>query len=410
MEYFDWHKWHPGHYRTAAEMNVALDAFGVKGKEIVGVHVIGIAQNMVPWSYTNIMRNKLAEVGVSYDDIDSGKYPVDTTLIPHEVDICEPVVILFSDGTTLELKPQNAEGLLMSVNQISPSTIDGTNSQNFDSDRFFACLRGRCIDEIKTINRETTSFSGSASRPEYRHNMTFQFRLKGDRESGDFGFFLWQRWEGWFKFGVTLQNFFVDLGNKTASVPFSLVKSVASNRRQIMIVEGHDGGGFFWIMPVKRSKEARFGMEEYRKEEISIDESDISSFLYYFLKKYFDASFPYEEISSDHCGTHFEWNLEYNVYSYDTMELMLDDIAECAELLEQQFDDPYLTALKDYFKWYEFDPSENRWNKNPTPKEAESIIRKNIHIATDFYRRFVRRIEAMMDNAPDYSLISFMGP
>ncbi len=39
-----------------------------------------------------------------------------------------------------------------------------------------------------------------------------------------------------------------------------------------------------------------------------------------------------------------------------------------------------------------------------------TIIRNNIYVATDFYRRFVWRIKAMMKNAPDYDLISFMGP
>ena len=410
MEYFDWHNWNPTFCKTPEEMDAALDFFGVKGKEISEIHVIGIAENMIPWSYTQIMRRTLAEVGVSYEDIDSGKYPVDSTLVPYEVEICEPVVIIFKDGTTFEFMPKNAEGLLMSANQISPKILDGTNNHNFDSDRFFSCLHGRSIDRIQTIKRNTTSMGKTSSHPETRNNITFQFWLKGNRDSGDYGFFVWQRWEGWFKYGITLQNHFMELGNKTATVPFSLVKSVANDVHQVMIVEGHDSSSYFWIMPVKPSKEARFGMEEYRREEISIEEDDVSTFLFYFLDKYFDASFPYEEISTDRYGDGFEWNLEYNVYSYETMNRMLQEIEECINLLEQQFDDPYLDGVKERFKWYDFDPDEDRWNKKPTNKEADTIIRNNIHVATDFYRRFVWRIKAMMKNAPDYDLISFMGP
>lgn len=410
MEHFDWHKWNPDFYKTPEEMDAALDSFGVKGKEIATVHVNGVAENMLPWSSTQIMRQTLAEAGVPYEDIDSGKYPVDTTLVPHEVEICEPVVIVFTDGTTFEFMPRNAEGLLMSVNQISPDTLDGTNNHNFDSDAFFSCLCGRAIRDIQTIKRNTISMGKSSAHPETRYNITFQFWLKGDRESGDFGFFVWQRWEGWFKFGVTLQNHFMELGNKTATVPFSLVKSVAGNTRQIMIVEGHDSSSYFWIMPVKPSKEARFGMEEYRKEEISIEEDDVFTFLYYFLNKYFDDTFPYEEIRPDYCGNRFEWNLEYNVYSYETMRIMLQDIEECIDLLEHEFDDPYLVGVKERFKWNYFDPDGDNWNKRPSDIEAETIIRNNIHVATDFYRRFVWRIRAMMESSPDYDLISFMGP
>ena len=185
---------------------------------------------------------------------------------------------------------------------------------------------------------------------------------------------------------------------------------VEKGTRQIMIVEGHDSGSYFWIMPVKPSKEAFWGVEEYQKEEISIEEDDVFTFLYYFLNKYFDDSFPYEGIRSEYCGNRFEWNLEYNLYSYKTMHIMLQDIEECADLLEHEFDDSYLAGLKERYKWQDFDPADGNWSKRLSDKEAEAIIRKNIYIATDFYRRFVRRIRAMMENSPDYDFISFMGP
>ena len=124
----------------------------------------------------------------------------------------------------------------------------------------------------------------------------------------------------------------------------------------------------------------------------------------------FDDTFPYEEIRPDYCGNQFEWNLEYNVYSYKTMRVMLQDIEECIDLLEHEFDDPCLDGVKERYKWHSFDPESDNWSKRPSDKEAEVIIRNNIHVATDFYRRFVWRIRAMMENSPEYDLISFMGP
>lgn len=406
MERFDRHEWNPGFYETAEEIETALESFGVKDKEISGINIIGIAQNMIPWSYTQRMRRTLAKVGVPYEDIDSGKYPVDTALLPREVTICEPVVVLFTDGSTFEVMAKEGKGLLMSINQISPHVIDGTNDHNFDAKNYFKCLNGNSIDHVQVIERVETNMSGHSSYQEIRRDKTFRFCLKRNGKNGPQGFFIQQSRSGWYQFGIanwsTMDN--------SSTVAFSEVKATAANNRQVEIVEGHDSGGYFWIMPVRPSEEARFGMEEYREEEISIDELDISAFLQFFLHKYFDDSFPYQKYCPYRESNHFEWNLEYNLYSYDTVDLMLQDIEECAELFEHEFENPYLDYLKHGYKWYNFAPGELNWLEKPNEKEAMNIIKDNIHIATDLYRRFAKRVRAMMENAPDYEYISFMGP
>ena len=410
MDYFDRGRWNPRFFSTPAEMESELDAFGIREKEIVGIHIIGMAQNMAYDEHPRIMRRTLAQVGVPYEDIDSGKYPVDTALVPFEVEICEPVVILFSDGTTLELMPKHGEGLLMSVNQIPPFVLDGTNNHNMDADAFFSCLQGRRIEKIRIIRQKTTDISRLSSLQESREITSFQFFLRSDSVFDSLGFLLQQGWEGWFKFCITNQNIWHGLENEIATTPYSAVRNAANDLHQILIVEGHDSSSYFWIEPVKPSGEEQSGMDTLYPEQISIEEDDISRFLYYFLDKYFDDTIPYEQLTGEHRKPRFEWNLEYNLYTYETMDRMLQDIETCSVMLERQYDDPSLDELKENFEWFDFVFDDDKRNRKPSEAEADDIIRDNIGILTDFYRRFVRRIRIMMQRAPEYKWISFMGP
>ena len=409
MEYFDWHNWRPQLYKSQDEMNKALDYFGITEKVISSVHVIGLAENMIPWKYTGLAQRALADASFAWDDILSGKQPLAKASLRHEVDICEPVVIIFTDGTTMELMPKNGDSLLMSVNQISPYCVDGTNNHNFDSDAFFNCLHGRRIEHIERINREDVVPKRKSENRIDRRSISLQFWLTGNEASEVYGFFLHQDWEGWFQFGITNQQYSDELVHM---VPFSFFSEAAKKNCQITIVEGHDGSSYFWIMPVTLMGGAKEEVQEYRTEEISIEESDIHDYLYVFLEKYFDPDFPYERISSDCCcrSKEFEWNLEYNLYTYETVRAMLVDIEKCIDLLGKNYDDPYLEDVKKGYRWDSFVAREVGIDEKLTSKEEKEIIRSNIQVATDFYKRFVRRMRAMMDHSPDYNLITFMGP
>ena len=71
---------------------------------------------------------------------------------------------------------------------------------------------------------------------------------------------------------------------------------------------------------------------------------------------------------------------------------------------------PLLDELKKKFSVYDFVPDLLRTEKKFSDTEADQIIRENINVAIDFYRRFVKRIRLMMEHSTDYDLISFMGP
>lgn len=404
-EYFDRYEWKPQLFQTPEELNAALEQFAVKDKKIKAIHTIGIAHNMQPWAYMQSMRTTLAGVGVSYYDIDSGRYPnIDKTLLPCEVKLCEPVVFVFEDDSTLEIKPNGDGGLFMSANRISSSVKDGLNHSNVDSEVLFkrvigSSIRGIWTTKTRTITEYTSSGHGDQDN-------TDKWKLS---MSGDYDLYFCHRWGGWYQFGMTSDN----IGCQEGKIRYAIIKKAANNYRQIPIVEGHDGSSYFWIMPVRHvevSDDNWYGIEECREQEISIEEDDIGEFLYFFLEKYFDPDYPYGQVRDRYCGSGFEWNLEYNIYTYETIRKMLDEIELCARLLETDFDNPALTDFKKGFHSVTFDPDENRFQKRLTDEEEEHLIRDNIGIALDFYDRFVRRMRKMMQAADDYELISFMGP
>jgi len=164
-----------------------------------------------------------------------------------------------------------------------------------------------------------------------------------------------------------------------------------NGKGQLEIIEGHDGGSYFWIMPVKQyasRMEGCCGVEEFKQEEISIEEYDIFRYLYYFLNRYFDSTLPYV-CRDEWCGSGFQWNLEHNLYSYESMRRIITEIRKASEKLKNNYNDPSLEDLK-------------------SQMNVENC--QEIPAVLDFYDRFCRRMEVMMSNAPQYMLISFMGP
>ena len=404
-QYFDRYEWKPQLFRTPEELNAALEHFDVKDKKIKAIHTIGLAYHMEPWACRQKVFTTLAEVGISYDDIDSGRYPyIDKTLLPGCVTLCEPVVFVFEDDSTLEIKPEGNEGLLMAVNQIPISVCDGLNHSNIHSTAFFQRMIGCSIKEIwtkKTLIKTEYTCSGHGDEEkstEWKIWMTGKYNL-----------YFYHSWEGWYTFGMTSDY----IGCYDGKLSYAAIKKAAKKYHQIPIVEGHDSSSYFWIMPVRAvevTDDNWSGIEECVKHQISIEETHVAEFLYYFLDKYFDRDYPYGSARGEYCGTGFEWNLEYNIYTYEAMKQMQDEIERVSTLLQTNFEDPILTDIKKGFRWTTFDPDENRYMKKLTEAQKKQVIRDNIGIAADFYERFVRRMRQMMEYADDYALISFMGP
>ena len=185
----------------------------------------------------------------------------------------------------------------------------------------------------------------------------------------------------------------------------------------IKIMKGHNGGDCFWIMPVKCHPKGDSldydDVTEERKFEISICEDDVDCFLYAFFSKYFDLDLKWNKIRAEGMNTEeFEWNLEHNFYTYETIDLLLEDMRKVIGLLKTDYDNPYPKPFKKNYRLsYMIDEERNFGEKMYlTDAQEQQLIRENIGVVIDFYERFILELSEMMKQAPDYDLISAMGP
>lgn len=377
---FDRHRWKATLLQTQEELNHMLLAVGAANKRIKGINVIGAAKNLRAGSVHYQLRKQIP--------------------FPCTTKICEPVVIVFEDDSTLELRPSSSGGLWMACNQISPTTKDGLNHSNFTSEKFFAGAAGAVIERISL----TEHYREAAWMPQpYIARITWDIHLSGGcnlRIDHNFG--------GWFDLSMIRKDTL-----SPAELPCEEIVQYVLLDNRLRIVEGHDGSTYFQIAPVRHTEvteDNEHGIEACREEEISVEEDDVFYYLYYFLNKYFDKDYPYGAARPPYCDDEFEWSLEHNIYTYETVRTMLDEIEECVHLLMTDFDSEKLYGLKnkvcDHPLDLENDPSFQQLSAEKQKKE----FGHRVAIAYDFYERFVTRMRNMMDSASEYELITFMGP
>ena len=189
-------------------------------------------------------------------------------------------------------------------------------------------------------------------------------------------------------------------------------------KREIGIVDGHDSSSYFWIMPVRvidyEDTADLDSVAEMRSCEISIEEDDVAQYLTPFLYQYFDEELEENKKRKDVSG--FEWYLEDNFFTFDSMTQILRDIEDTVDALVSGRETEYTQKLKikrgtaTYQLLYAKDLNEEEvaeYNDNrPIEDDTE------VALVVDFYQRFLYRMEYMMKVGKEkgYNLISFMGP
>lgn len=189
-------------------------------------------------------------------------------------------------------------------------------------------------------------------------------------------------------------------------------------KKEIGIVDGHDSSSYFWIMPVRvidfEDTADLDSVAEMRSAEISIEEDDVAQYLTPFLYTYFDDEL--EENKKRKGVSGFEWYLEHNFFTFDSMAHILKDIQDTVDALISGRETEYTKKLKikrgtaTYQLVYAKNLSEEEvaeYNAN-RPKEDDT----KVGLVVDFYQRFLYRMEYMMKVGKEkgYNLISFMGP
>ena len=184
-----------------------------------------------------------------------------------------------------------------------------------------------------------------------------------------------------------------------------------------IIQKGHDPEVCFRIIPVKCHSTECFSwdsVEACESAKISLDEFDVDGFLRYFFRKHFDKTLIYNQQRHDDVHgiknlglpAEFEWYLTHNFYSYDAMRAMLDDIRRVMDDMRCGGLDAVPPELsKDIKGWFYAigDDSVDR-------AAAEKLAYANPFVAMDYFRSFICHMEKMMEEHPDWPLISIIGP
>lgn len=203
-------------------------------------------------------------------------------------------------------------------------------------------------------------------------------------------------------------------------------------KKEIGIVDGHDGSSYFWIMPVRIIDYTNTidsdNVAKMRSSEISIEEDDVAQYLTPFLYKYFDEELEankkrIEGRWTDDEGNEqveivngFEWYLTHNYFTFDSMEKILEDIRDTVAALSEGRENEFTAKLKIKRGTATY---QLLYAKNLTKEEVEEYNANrptedstDLDLIIDFYRRFIYRMEYMLRVGEEkgYNLISFMGP
>ncbi len=407
MEKFSLQKWNPIECKNASEIEQVLIQFDIPGKTISAVHVIGMAKNFRPYDISLIVED-LKKEGFSEEDIFTGRVSGSSKRLPLVADIYEPVVFVFDDGSTLELMNSKfSKAVLVAANQISPYCSEGLNHSNFHSEYFFRILKGM-------------SFSGHVERfvldPDTVHNETlFALALEKNGVPSDFYAAITCNFSisgncSEFSFGI--KSVKQQDREDYLSVPTEEYYNAAINIDQAYILEGHDPGSVFEIVPYAAGVE-----DETWSELISIDMYDFEEYLMYFFHKYYDPGLrtnkPERGDGYEVGKRPFDW-YGVNGFTAESMRLVLKDIKDSLNMLETDYDNPKLDGLKKAFIFENKDIPVCDIRKIIGPENDEekriATIRRLAWIAMDFYRSFVPRIETMMERCHNCEEIVFYGP
>lgn len=385
-ERFDFFEWSAPYYETSEEVHAALTRINLEGKTLKSINAIGSCRIMdSERSLYHIIR--LAGINLEEDVRETYEY-IDKVLVPWELDSCEPVQLVFDEGTSLEILPIEAGGARIGINSIPVGLVDGLNRSNVDTNVFFRELLGKKLSNIKlyvdTTSREVISKYTYKSK-EYKIEFSFGGTRKLILSAGSYS---------WYEIAATGE--FLETLGLPDRVPFKRKKQSMKKDQQaeIEITNGRARGGVFLIYALGNNDTIDF--TDLDCFGISIDNLDVEIYLSHFLYKYYN---PEIQKRLDWEDPEFDWN-DSNIYTFADMRQMIAEIREVAKLLQKDYDNPILKSVKAY--WFVS-------SKDISEQESNNLRREKVPEAVDFYERFCDRIDKMME-LPGTEIISFTGP
>ncbi len=397
---FDFFEWSAPYYENPQEVLHRLLPVAAKGRIIKSIRVIGLADD-IGITNNGLLYQRIKDAGNDPGDNWMNTYPnLDSIQVPWEVKACEPVQLVFDDGNTLEILPIEKGGARIAENSIPTDISDGLNHSNFDGNLFFSEALGRRLQSVilyvdKHIKQYIEHHTAAGQKPyeEIRTAYRICLRLEYPYEIN-----LVQTWESWYRIQMSGSGW-------DTQVPYARVKSAQKNVDQIYIVNGRGSGGDFWIVPLCSNESDDEKHVFFDNYGMSIDDYDLHEFLSEFLYKYYDPSIQETDHFDSESVRTFDW-YGRNLYSFENMRKMLQDIRGAAELLLSDYDNPKLSAIKSNYSWYRYT---SKHKDELTDAEINELRKNQVPIAVDFYLRFVKRMESMM-KLPGCDMVSFAGP
>ena len=383
---FNWYDWSACVYETDQEIIDAIQKNACFGKTLRGIKVIG--------------ETRLSQTSQSHFTNTKGETYVDGI---HAID---PIVFEFSDGSTLELLPQQASLIRIGFDMIPHDVTDGIRPHNGMFEHFFKTFSKLFIGKrLISIEVQTTKHEESIVSFKYPETQTtdreedetkiFRFIFEG-------GFTISLKQRRWNDYCIRV--YFRNSVN--ASKPFAypeVVKLDESFNACAPLSSGKgwfydNWGGYMYIYPTIDDPQTPLDDFLVREAQICCDEDVSIELLEEFWQKYLD-----EDEEFEHWG--------FNLYDYDSMKTMINDIQSFVERVDRQSmnaDDKAMLENLTIFgaRWI---PHQNengtieQINISPTPME---IFLKH----RDLMLQFCEYVSAMMRSCPNAQYICIQGP
>lgn len=394
---FDFFEWSAPYYENPKEVFTALNGMNLTGKRLTAINAIGLCRDIGRTNGVGLYQT-IRNAGIEPGDNWWENYPhMDEVLIPWNIVLCEPIQFVFDDGNTLEILPIEDGGARIATNSIPVGMTDGLNDGGINTTAFFKELIGRKLNSIElrirkkeeqhinefSLKRETpyTEF-----RTKYVIQLGFEYPYKLE---------IIQSWESWYEVCAK--------GNwDQERVPHKRKKEVCKESSGPWIVNGRDGGGTFWIIGISSKEDRESNIPNLDCFGMSIDDTVVGEYLTEFLYKYFDRSIQ-ERNEYDDPG--FDW-YGGNLYTFESMRKMLDDIYRVMRMICEDYDNPELAKIKSHWSIYQYT---NKKRDELSDMEIDELRKNVIPEALTFYERFCARMENML-KIPGNDIMSFAGP
>ena len=303
-------------------------------------------------------------------------------VFPCTADFCEPLQLVFADGSTFEFLPMGRGGARFAMNTIPEGLTTGVNNSNCDANALYG---EEILGAVFADTPIRITQSADTKIPLWNYDLLFEN-----------GYYLRVTYGGDRRFkNRTIYNLSLCKDGQTVEIPVSRINEAQHEIVQVSFSNSSGCGGSMKVMPCYGDGEDSWSSRKGYCPNcfLSIDDSLCRSFLSPMLYKFFDPKIQQRNALWEDEPAVFDW-YGVNLYTMASMRNMIAMLQETAKLLEEDYDNTCLDKIKKGFCAYDFCSSESL-----VAGDEETFVRRNIGVAIDFYRRFAYQLSILLEEA-----------